>query len=288
MLPDRSKRYAGVDGEIPRLHLATNWQLVGVALLVLVFLAAIFPRQALLERLYQQHQLDDLTLSYVQNFYRTERGNADTILLLARARPESLDGTALELALTELTLSGDMRQRNEARGILFAKYQQRKASAAAEPQKAQAKGQLKRLLETAVRDPLPGDLLQLFADESFALDLPELGVVYIRQMANAPVADILKQHGDLALAAGRHALAARYYFLARHQVASLEQARPLFEAAVKTLMAASLYGQAMRDAQNHLGNLSEDPQTLRFLAHTALAAGDPGAAAQFSRRLVFR
>jgi hypothetical protein len=53
-------------------------------------------------------------------------------------------------------------------------------------------------------------------------------------------------------------------------------------------MAASLFKQAMEEARLRLGDLADDPQTLRFLSRTAMAAGDPVAAADYARRLVFR
>jgi hypothetical protein len=57
---------------------------------------------------------------------------------------------------------------------------------------------------------------------------------------------------------------------------------------VKTLMAASQYAQALEMANLNLGDLANDSQTLRFLSHTALAAGDPIVAAVYARKLVFQ
>jgi hypothetical protein len=44
----------------------------------------------------------------------------------------------------------------------------------------------------------------------------------------------------------------------------------------------------METAKLKLGDLANDQQTLRFLARTALAAGDPMAAAGYARKLVFQ
>jgi hypothetical protein len=68
----------------------------------------------------------------------------------------------------------------------------------------------------------------------------------------------------------------------------LEEARQLFQKGVGTLMAASRFQQALVAANQHLGNLENDPVTLRYLARTALAAGDPTQAADYARRLVFQ
>ena len=69
MLPHRSKRYAGIDGEIPRLKLATGWQLLLIGFMVVTLLAVVFPRKELVAKLYEQETLDELTLSYIQNLY---------------------------------------------------------------------------------------------------------------------------------------------------------------------------------------------------------------------------
>ena len=99
MTPDRSKRYAGIDGEIPRLRLATNGQLLLIALLVVALLAMIFPRKQLVEKLYAQQSLDPLTLSYIQNLYQTDAHNADVAILLARAQQDDLQIGTLEAML---------------------------------------------------------------------------------------------------------------------------------------------------------------------------------------------
>ena len=74
MLPDRSKRYAGIDGDLPRLRLAEYWQLAIIAIIMGGLFMVIFPRKALVEKLHKQERLDDLTLSYIENLHRVEPG----------------------------------------------------------------------------------------------------------------------------------------------------------------------------------------------------------------------
>jgi len=89
------------------------------------------------------------------------------------------------------------------------------------------------------------------------------------------------------LGQGRHALAASYYLQARERADSLDQARRLFQKGIQTYMQASLFAQAMQAAQQHLGDLVNDLPTLRYLARTALAAGQPTLATSYARQLVF-
>lgn len=288
MLPDRSKRYAGVDGAIARLELAANWQLLVVALLVIALLMAIFPRKALIEQLYQQQTLDDLTLSYVQNLYRTNPKNADAALLLARAQQDAVDIPRLESLVLGLTASGDLRQRNEARALLLKAYRSRLGKNLDKVEAGRLSARLAVLMQAATTDDLPDSLARAFGDAAFTLNRPQLGVDFYRKLHIDQSAGALEDDGDLALGNGQHAAAATYYFMAREQAASVDESRRLFQRGVSTLMAASLFQQAMEEARLRLGDLADDPQTLRFLSRTALAAGDPVAAADYARRLVFR
>ena len=114
MLPDRSKRHAGVDGETPRLQLASNWQLMLVAVLMIGLLRVIFPQKALVEKLYDQERLDELTLSYIENLHRTEPSNVDLTILLGRVQRDTMDIDNLDHLLQPVIRAGNARQRDEA------------------------------------------------------------------------------------------------------------------------------------------------------------------------------
>ena len=57
---------------------------------------------------------------------------------------------------------------------------------------------------------------------------------------------------------------------------------------IGALMASSEFKQAMLAADQYIGDLDTDIETLRYLTRTALAAGDPAKAAYYARRLVFQ
>jgi hypothetical protein len=285
MLPDRSKRYAGVDGDIPRLVLAANWQLTLIALLVLALLAVIFPRKALVEKLYKQETLDELTLSYIQNLYRADTKNADVALLLARSQQDVMDVDTLESILLNLATEGDTRQRIEARTMLLEAYNR---ALERSPKNVKLSAHLIDLMQKAQQDELPEHLAREFASRAFELNLPQLGLVFFKKVNAGQPAVVLEKYGSLALGEGHHAVAASYFLLARDSVTSLDESRRLFEMGINTYMSASLFQQAMLAARQYLGNLADDPPTLRLLSHAALAAGDTAQAADYARKLVFR
>jgi hypothetical protein len=76
--------------------------------------------------------------------------------------------------------------------------------------------------------------------------------------------------------------------LARMQAKETDQARQLFMQGIDTLMAGNQFRQAMVSAGQYLGTLESDPQTLRYMARQALAAGYPAQAALYARALVFQ
>ncbi len=288
MLPDRSKRYAGIDGEIPRLTLASYWQLFFIALLVLALLVMIFPRKELVEKLYEQDTLDELTLSYIQNLYRANPGNVDVALLLARTQQEQLSLESLEELLLPPATDGDARQRTQARMILVKAYAHALDRSQDRTQQAQLKTRAKALMRIAVRDAVPERLAQAFADLAYSQDLPELGSEFRAKIASGGSASALEHYAKEALAKQNYALASEYYLMARDQAEEVSEARRLFMAGVDTLMAASQFDGAMRAARQHLGALSTDTLTLRYLARTALAAGDVTQAAAYAKALVFK
>ena len=287
MLPDRSKRYAVTDGEIPRLVLTKPWQLALIALLVLALLVTIFPHKALVDTLYAQQDLDPLTLSYIQNLYRAETSNVDVALLLARSQGKSRNVQSLEPVLLRVTQSGTIRQRQEAYTILFESYNQELSLPIAKADQARVTRNLSGLLQNASKDELPALLVHAFAVKAFELGMSQTGLALMDKLKLEQPAQELEELGNQALARGEHEGAAIYFMLARDRASSTGETRRLFRKGIETYMAASLFKTAMQVASGQLGDLASDLPTLRFLSRTAIAAGDPVRAANFARRLVF-
>lgn len=288
MLPARSKRYAGIDGETPRLQLASNWQLALIAVLMIGLLRVIFPQKALVEKLYDHEQLDELTQSYIENLHRTDPGNADLTILLGRSRRDQMDTAALERLLQPILATGNARQRAEARLLLLAAYERALNTRTPAGDVQRARARLVTLLQSAQHDQVPPQLAGAFAASAFRLDLSETGLDFLNRVAPGRSTAALEGYAHEALGTGRHLLAAEYFLLARRQAADRNAARTYFRQGIEALMAASRFQQALVAADRSLGDLADDPETLRFLIQTALAAGDPIRAARYAQRLVFK
>jgi len=259
-----------------------------MALLVIALLVMIFPRKELVEKLYAQETLDELTLSYIQNLYRANTRNADIAILLARTQQDHMDLATLETMLSPLSIRGDLRQRTTVRLILVKAYARALDTSRDAEQRAALKARAMAMMQSASDDPMPEQLVRSFANLAFELNLPTLGFDFLAKVETGRSPDALEHYAKEALGKGEYSLAAEYFLMARDQTTDLTEARRLFFAGIDALMAASFFNQAMQSATQHLGALANDPISLRRLARTALAAGDPAQAAFYARALVFQ
>jgi len=268
--------------------LASNWQLLLIALLVLALLVLIFPRRALVDQLYKHGTLDDLTVSYIQNLYRSDPSNADVGVLLARSQQAQLSIDALESMLLPLLNSIDPSHQAQAQTMLANAYERVLAAGPSAGARAQLRAQFTNLLQRLGQDQLSDPLARRFGTIAFELQLPRLGLELLGKAEYGSLPSTLDQYGRKALSQGQHQMAAAYFLATRDLATDADEARRLFEAGIGAHMAASQFKQAMAAAQQHLGNLANDPQTLRYLTRTALAAGEPELANRYAKALVFR
>jgi hypothetical protein len=105
--------------------------------------------------------------------------------------------------------------------------------------------------------------------------------------------DLLPGRADVIEEAARHALslrdydgAAELYFIARNRAAGAAARRAWFQRGVAALQSGGLAARAFDAAEQHLGELADDEETLRFLVRLALKANDQERAQAFSRRLL--
>lgn len=287
MLPSRSKRYAGIDGEIPRLKLATWQQLLLFCLLIGTLLTLVFPRKQLVSALYKQESVDELTLSYIQNLYRSDTSNADVALLLARVQQQQLDLQSLQKMLLGPAANGDLRQRTVARDMLLTAYEQASPEQMRGSRLAELRNSVSVFMETAVDDDLTEDMAQRFAGLAFRHDLIEQGLRFSVKAGLGNATHIFETRANSALALGQYQISANYFFRAQEREKEIAAQRRLFKAGLDTLMSGGLYAEAIAAAKDHLGPLEHDVETLRYLARMALAAGQPTEASRYAKALMF-
>ncbi len=287
MLPDRSKRYASADGEIPRERLSHNWQLVLLVGVVLVLFYLVFPQRDLLQRLYEHEQLDALSLSYLQNIWRADPRNPDVTLLMARQHVNELDPVELE-ALVQPYLDGDdARRRQMARRLLLQAYQRQLDAAVTPAARERLRARVAATLLPWAPDTLEPALAQGYAALAYRLGLMELGARLLARAGAVLGPADLERYGFEALGRQEYALASHYFLQAMARSRDRVAMRRYFQLGVGAWMAAGQPRTALETAQQHLGPLQGDLPTLRYLVKLALAAGEPALAAHYARQLVF-
>jgi len=287
MLPDRSKRYASVDGDIPRERLSDNWQLALLVGVVLLLFYLVFPQRALLQRLYDHEALDELSLSYLQNIWRADPRNADVSLLMARQHQHELDPVELESLVQPYLDSEDARRRGMARKLLLTAWQRQLDALATPAARARLRDRVAATLLRWSSEPLAPALIHEYAALAYRLDLMDLGTQLLGRLGTALDAAELERLGFEALGRQEYALASHYFLQAMARSRDRVAMRRYFQLGVGAHMAAGQPREALAMAERHLGALRGDLPTLRYLIKVALAAGEPSRAAHYARLLVF-
>ncbi|MDO8988993.1 MAG: tetratricopeptide repeat protein [Sideroxyarcus sp.] len=274
--------------ERPRLMSA--WTLAGFAVVVLIPLVMVFPKQELLRQASQQRLGDVLTVNYLSNLLKADPSNLELRILLAEHRI-FLDETGGIIELIEPAIFSNNPEW-QAKGLLM-----------------EYKFLTRRFQLSAPHSPRHEELREWRAAAFMKLQgrkwpLPTL--VYL-----AGQADELHEHGVSALlhrtitesaammpsgwfvetarrtlAEGNHELAARLYFIARHKEHTLAKQREYLLAGVHALMDGGLFAEAMRAVDQHVDNLEDDTDTLYALVQAARAANDQPRAVRYAKRLL--
>lgn len=288
MLPARSKRYASVDGDIPREHLTSGWQLLVIVLVVLTLFYLVYPRRALVQRLYAQEPLDELSLSYVQNLLRADTRNADAKLLLTRHHVQDMEPRGLENLVRDYTRSNDPRQRQLARELQIKAFEGQLRAAPSPAVRAALRARLQEALNDLPDTPLPATLAQGYASLAFRLDLPALGERLLLPLLRTLSADALEDLGHKAQARQEYRLASRFFLAAQTASTDRAQARRRFQLGLDALLAGGFHVLALHTAEEQIGSLATDLATVRYMVRLALACGQPERAAYYARLLVYR
>ena len=290
MLPARSKRYVGLDGSISRERLAGPWQLLLVLIISVLLFYVVYPRRTLVGRLYDQHDLDDLSLSYVQNLLRADPHNADAALLMARQRSDELAPRELQALVDPYLDAADPRRRLLAEEMeLHALERELAGSEQGKSPDADVAARLRRILEGIVERPdLDPQRARRYAWLASQANLQDLAEQLIRiALAGASAAE-LEQAGLEAERDGQIPLAQYLFLLAcDRSTEPVGQLRRL-QRGTRSTLAQGQPAQALRLAQKHLGPLRDDRAALRWMTRLALSAGEPQQAAEYARDLVFQ
>ena len=275
--------------EPPRQRLTSPWTLLGVALAVGVTLVLIFPGRGLLTQSSRQKP-DEVSMSYLSNLVRNEPDNPELRFTLAQKQTELGRIADARAALEPLYNSPNPAVRQRARMTDF-KLQMQQMQAQP-PNSKERERDTERLRQELVA------MSQYEWNAAGLLDLAamatQLGARKLRAELYLRIArtdnKLGRQWTDEAarsvLADGEYLTAAEIYFNAQQRAESRDDQRYYFIAALKAYQAGNLMKDVMAAADQHLGSLADDDETLRYLIGLARMANDMPRAERYAKKLL--
>lgn len=291
MSPPQSRLTAPDQSERPQL--APAWLIVLFSVVICLGLWLLYPRQDLEKRLIQTGETE-LANSYLHNLLRSDPNNPRLRLLLARREIAHGDTVSARTTLQAALQSNDTELYRQALWVqwelLSYEYWHMPPHPEQEPKRQAQHSLLRAHIRTlAQHDWPPEQTLQLAALAS-QFNEPEIAVALLPKPTlpetAAERALFYERAARDALAQGNYSGCAQFYVTARSYTTDPEQARGYYYAAVAALQSGNQPAAALVLAEQEIGPLANDTDTLFMLTQLARAAGRPDIAQQYVRRLL--
>lgn len=262
--------------------------LFGLAMALALYL--VFPEKRLEERLAKAQKADSLTIAYLNSWLAAKPDDDDLRLVLAKQNIQLGYYDTARAALQPLLTTSNPRLQNEVRWLqLDMAEREAYALPALSPERVAAMEKVRIELRALAKLDQTLARRELLAKKALALNDMPLAAQLYRQLAMANPngsAEFFIQTADILLATGDYRAAADMYFKARQKTTSYERQRSLFLKALSILRSGNLLIDALKQAELQIGNLSEDNQTLTYLAQLARAANQLDLAERYAKRLL--
>jgi hypothetical protein len=283
MLPPRSKRYVGHDGRIPREKTLSFVELtVGLTILI-ALLILVFPRDGILQRVFQANVNDPLTVAYVINLLKIDADNPQLKGLYLKQRLPSLSWQQLRDETQQMLTEGSPEERHMVATLLLTKLGQIQ-------NKTEEMQQLvRRLIQMGLEDGWQEKDLQLMIEQALVLSETEMAHKMLLSWWRASPTEPWQWLDGLAafeLGQGRYAQSALVSLVSRQFSDEPAAQKQYFLQGMKTLIAGGLYQDAMNAADVYVGDLVSDEQVLRRLIEIAQASGQPKRANMYVKLLL--
>ncbi|MDD2700365.1 MAG: tetratricopeptide repeat protein [Sideroxydans sp.] len=273
-----------------RPKLMSAWTLAGFAVMVMIPLVMIFPKQDLLQQASQQKLGDTLTVNYLSNLLKADPGSLELRVLLAEHRIFLHESEGIQELLDPLIRSKSAAWR--AKGLLVEyKFLTSRftLSARGSAQRAELR---QRRIDTLLKLhrlewPLPTSIY--LAGQADQLEEYGISKLLYQRISDSSARMSTQGFADmayLALGEGNYKLSAHLYFIARHKAVTLARQREYFLAGIHALISGNLLSQAMQGIDRHVGALESDSETLYELIKAARAANDQPRAVRYAKRLL--
>jgi len=289
MLLQRSRLTAAT---VERPRLAPPWSIALLGTMVLAVLVAIYPHEALIERVLAAPP-GGITEAYLANLLRTDPTNPQLRVMLARNQLHAGLHERVATTLAPALAASDPQLRREALWLL---WQSEEARYQRLPEDARERPALRR----ALRDKL-GEIAAQAWNENILAEIARkaiefgdtpLGLRLFDQLAAAGTGRTDFWYAEAAQAAlgeGEYRAAAEFYLIAREKAATLAEQRRYFLAALRAMQSGDRGAEALEMAEREIieaPELADDGATLELIVRLARAARRPDLADRYARRLL--
>lgn len=294
-LPVRERRkhtWHSLESQYRKRTLFSGWMVAGLGMSLGAVLMLVYPRESLERRLantYRSNHPDQLAINYLEAFLKADPNSTPLRLNLTRQLTRMGSFRSAREILAPLRESYNPQWVDEAAWldleILVQEAFSIKDNVALKQEKLdRVQAQLRHLLT------LPQSPERLLEISRRALAIGAYSVAkqaYKRLVADAPPLQSA-EYAKVALAALQlqdYETAADLYFLAMRDSAEKKERRDYYFQALKTLQSGTLYDEAIKAADQHIGLLVDDGETLLFLIDLAKACNKPEAAKRYAKRM---
>jgi hypothetical protein len=264
--------------------------IVVLGALVALMLVIAFPREKLEARLLGGHDADSLTIAYLEAWLRADPDNTEVLAELTNQYLKGERLTDAQRTLERLSRSKEPSAQQMALAIRLSIAQRQVYELPQDdPARAARIAAFDALLHDAARLKWNNEQLVTLAAQARSLNDGALAAQFYSQLVASDPAHAKAwrvANAEVLLGIGRYQEAANAWFAAQADAPTLDERRALFFAGLHALQSGNLLPQALDAAKRHVGDLADDPDTLRYLTRLAMAAGRPDVAEGYVKRLL--
>lgn len=273
-----------------RPRIASPWLVLLLAAVVVVIFYVTYPRGGLRERMTAAAEPSDLSAAYLEAWLRVQPGNAELLTTLGAQYVQlGRYDDAARIAQRMDDLHADALHRAATLLRLTVAEQEAFAIPAADPRRAAALAQLRAQIAAVAGLAWDNTELELLAARAAAIGAPDLAVqLYTRLAAQDPQG---RRRWDAEVAkyglwVGQYRRAAAAWFQQQADAKTRDEQRRCFIAGIRALQSGNLLVEALQAADEHVGTLADDRDTLIVLLNLARAAQRPDRVDQYAKALM--
>jgi len=273
-----------------RPRIASTWLVLLLAAVVVLTFYATYPHGGLRERMTAAAEPSDLSAAYLEAWLRVQPDNAELLTTLGTQYAQLGRGDDAERIAQRMDEQHtDALHRAAVMLRLTVAEQQAFAIPANDPRRAVALAKLREQFAAVAGLTWDNGELEILAARAATIDAPELAVQLYTRLAVQDPHGRQRWNAEVAkygLWVGQYRRAADAWFRQQADATTRDEQRRCFIAGIRALQSGNLLDEALKAADEHVGTLADDRDTLIVLLNLARAAQRPDLVDRYAKALV--